>query len=384
MKILLVNIANFSKSEGASIHQTSIARWLLKKKYEVKILTPKRKKDHEYKSIKNSIVFTPSFGDYLPGSFDSFLQIPLIIKYRFKNYKILYSRLNSMSFFLITVAKLLGFKVVLEHNTILSEDRKTELNFNNNFIIRFEKMNQIISSRIADKNRCVTEQISNYLFKNSIPKEKLVVIGNGSFFLSRSYPNNKYKKYIFDKKNYFYVGYAGSLSNYEGLENLITCAKYCRSIKKKVKFIIAGDGPNRVRLENLAIDEGLINQFDFIGYVKNSMIKSIIKNFDISIAPLLSSRNYKTGLSSIKIRDYCASKSVVLTSHIHEHVNLSSLNVVFTFKNNTSRSIAEAINFLIKNPNLRKTLANNAYNYSLKNFSWDKIGKRIENELLNF
>ena len=260
-------------------------------------MTPKRKKDHEHKSIKNSIVFSPSFGDYLPGSFDSFLQIPLIIKYRFKNYKILYSRLNSMSFLLIIVAKLIGFKVVLEHNTILSEDRKTELNFNNNFIIKFEKMNQIISSRIADKNRCVTKQISNYLLKNSIPKEKLVVIGNGSFFLSRSYPNHTYKKYIFDKKNYFYVGYAGSLSNYEGLETLITCAKYCRHIKKKVKFIIAGDGPNRVRLENLAIDAGFINQFDFIGYVKNSMIKSIIKNFDISIAPLLSTRNYKTGLS---------------------------------------------------------------------------------------
>ena len=191
------------------------------------------------------------------------------------------------------MAKLIGFKVVLEHNTILSEDRKTELNFNNNFIIKFEKMNQIISSRIADKNRCVTKQISNYLLKNSIPKEKLVVIGNGSFLLSRSYPNHTYKKYIFDKKNYFYVGYAGSLSNYEGLETLITCAKYCRHIKKKVKIIIAGDGPNRVRLENLAIDAGFINQFDFIGYVKNSMIKSIIKNFDISIAPLLSTEIIK-------------------------------------------------------------------------------------------
>ena len=108
-----------------------------------------------------------------------------------------------MSFFLIIVAKLIGFKVVLEHNTILSEDRKTELNFNNNFIIKFEKMNQIISSRIADKNRCVTKQISNYLLKNSIPKEKLLVIGNGSFFLSRSYPNHTYKKYIFDKKKLF-------------------------------------------------------------------------------------------------------------------------------------------------------------------------------------
>ena len=57
---------------------------------------------------------------------------------------------------------------------------------------------------------------------------------------------------------------------------------------------------------------------------------------------------------------------------------------MYTFKNNTSKSIAEAINFLIKNPNLRKKLSNNAYNYSLKNFSWNQIGKRIENELLNF
>ena len=61
-----------------------------------------------------------------------------------------------------------------------------------------------------------------------------------------------------------------------------------------------------------------------------------------------------------------------------------SLNVVYTFKKNTPKSIAEAINFLIKSPNLRKTLSNNAYNYSLNNFSWNQIGKRIENELLNF
>ena len=99
-------------------------------------------------------------------------------------------------------------------------------------------MNQIISSRIADKNRCVTKQISNYLLKNSIPKEKLVVI-EWFIFLITILSNHTYKKYIFDK-NYFYVD-AGSLSNYEGLETLITCAKYCRHIKKKVKFIIAGD-----------------------------------------------------------------------------------------------------------------------------------------------
>ena len=383
MKIVLVNLADFSKSEGGSIHQASLASYLIDKNYDLKILTPKRKGGLEHQKLKKYIDFTPRFGNIIPKSLDSLLQIPKIIKYRFKGYKILYSRINSFSFIPLLIGKLIGYKVIVEHNTILSEERRTETKYNNNFFHTFDKFSQILSSVISNKCRCVTEQITNYLLTHKIPPSKISTIGNGSSFLSKFYNYEKYYKYKFDKKKYFYIGYAGSLSNYEGLENFINCVKYCKNYgKKKLKFLIVGDGPNRLKLENLVIKLGLVDKFDFIGYVQNSMVKSLIENFDISVAPLISSRNYETGLSSIKIRDYCACKSAILTSHIHEHIQFKKQNLLYTFHNDNPEQIAEALMKLVKSNKLRKILAVNAYKFSLRNFSWNTIGNRIEKQLI--
>lgn len=162
-----------------------------------------------------------------------------------------------------------------------------------------------------------------------------------------------------------------SLIYRNGIDILIQA---CALIKLNYELTIAGDGPEKDRLENLAIKLGIINRVKFLGRVTPEQIPDLLKASDLFVRP---SRHEGFGNSFIEAM---AAGIPVIGTPVGGIVD-------FLFDNKTGflvpvdnpEVLAKKIEFVSKNDNRKIIKA--AIKLVEGNYDWDIIAKKVLTEM---
>lgn len=177
------------------------------------------------------------------------------------------------------------------------------------------------------------------------------------------------RKYNFDNKKV--ILFTGRLTKNKGVHYLIHAAA---SIDGMV--LVIGDGPERKNLEEEIKKLNLKNVMMF-GYIKTDnqrLFHAFYERADVYVCP--SVWNEPLGLTILEaMAAHCpviATKKGGVVSIIKDKQN------GFLIRSRNSKEIANMVNILLANDDLRKKMAEAAYKTILEKFTWEKIADQFE------
>lgn len=171
------------------------------------------------------------------------------------------------------------------------------------------------------------------------------------------------------------VGYIGSLSlsTYYGLCDFIISTAYFVN-KGNIEFIIVGDGEKKRELIALSNKVGSSN-VKFIGPVPKSSVRKYIKSFDICFLGLEDISAYWYGISCNKLFEYMEAARPIIGSYRTKYDPITEAQCGILVNPDSPEDIADAIKYLINNPDIAKKMGENGRNYFFQNHDFSVVSQ---------
>ena len=226
---------------------------------------------------------------------------------------------------------------------------------------KIEKMISAKALKDATSLLVVNENTKNIMNSYyNVPKEKISIVPNG---VDLSFFNSSIK----DPKK---IIFSGVMYHHRCLDILLDSAP--KIIKKipDVKFVLLGDGPEMMKLQDIVKKQNLKSNVIFKGWIDRKQIPQEISNASVAIGPLKRTTVTENALP-IKVLEYMASSLpiIALDSTLPADVLQNGKNGYFV-KN--SGDLADKIIQLLQEPKLVKKMSENSLEMVQK-FSWQKI-----------
>lgn len=156
----------------------------------------------------------------------------------------------------------------------------------------------------------LTEGVIPYLVKKGVPRQHITFIPNGvhpEHFVIRQAREDTRRMYGFDR---FTVVYAGAHGPANSLHTVLEAANQMRS-EPGVEYVLVGDGPSKVELQNRAQRMALPN-LRFMPPVSKVEIPDLLAAADAAVITLKDTSTFYYGISPNKLFDYMAAGKAVL------------------------------------------------------------------------
>jgi len=166
------------------------------------------------------------------------------------------------------------------------------------------------------------------------------------------------------------VLFVGRLSYYNGVEYLIEAMQSVNA-----KLLIDGDGKSREKLENMTVSLGLEERVKFLGKVSNELLKYCYQICDVFVLPSVEPTE-AFGLVQLEAMAY---GKPVINTLLPTGVPFVSIDgkTGLTVEPRNSKALADAINKLLSDDELRKKFGIQARNRVVENFTVDKMNEKI-------
>jgi glycosyltransferase involved in cell wall biosynthesis len=179
------------------------------------------------------------------------------------------------------------------------------------------------------------------------------------------------------RDNDFVIGYIGSVIGYEGIDDLIEALTLLQKRLPRPKALIVGDGDALPELRRLAQAKGIAGQVIFCGKVAPEQIRDYYALLDIIALPRKSETVCQL-VSPLKPLEAMALGIPLVVSDaaaLREMVRDGETGLVHLSEN--ARSLADTIEVLAKNQELRTRLAENARQYVVENRTTKQAAQNI-------
>ena len=220
--------------------------------------------------------------------------------------------------------------------------------------------------KTADYIWTLTKFETNYFQNQSLPPQKLLLLGNGvdaSLLLKTEKHFSKIQTKIL---------YIGSFAAHKGLDTLIDSLSF---LPASVSLTLAGQPSLYFPIIQKQISSLPLSLKKRINIIKNFPDSHLSRLIDSSTILILPSRQESFGLVLIEAM---ARKTPIITSDIpelRELVNNSQAGL--TFKTDNPQDLARQVKYLISHPKLQKSFGESGFNYVSTHYTWDKIGKNL-------
>ncbi len=193
---------------------------------------------------------------------------------------------------------------------------------------------------------------------------------------------NKFKKVSaneigqkFNLKDKKVVLFAGKLTIYKGVEYLIKAAKWIHG-----QVLIAGDGPERKKLEEM-IRQQKITNVRFLGHLGNNehLLVKLYSRANVFVAPSI----WDEPLGLVILEAMACETTVVVTRKGGIPLAVKEGKNGLFIKARSVMDIVEKVNTLLDNDEKRQKMAQNAREIAGSQFSWDEeiVGEQYYQEL---
>lgn len=302
---------------ASTLHNTNID--LLENSKD--ILVEKKYEDLEFVHIKTSKYKGNGFSRII-----NHLQFPLRLLFHYKKISlkpdVIICDLGALfAIFPYIVSKKIRSKFILEVRDLWPESIVEFLGYSrNNPIIKilyliekwiYKKSDQIIFSMEGGKDYIVNKGLDN-----QVRLVKVHYITNGVDIDEFNFNKENYSidsDFLEDRKK-FKVVYTGSIRTANNVGFLVDVAEVIQAKGyHDIKFIIYGDGPDRIALENRCKVKK-INNIIFKGQVNKKYVPYIISKSDLNILNYKQTKTWRYGGSQNKLSEYIASKKPILST----------------------------------------------------------------------
>ncbi len=241
--------------------------------------------------------------------------------------------------------------------------------------IKIIKMIDKLSYKMSDLVLIDTKAHADYL-ENKYPclknKIKVIYLGIDSNII---YPEKAKKE-----KNKFLVHFHGNFIPLHGINKIIRAAKLLEN-KKDIRFLIIGAGQVEPEI-NRMIKELNIKNIDRMRWADYEKLKNYLARADVCLGIFGDSEKARIVIPT-KVYEYLACKKAIITmkSPASEELFKNRENAILT--SNNPEDIAKAILLLKKNKKLKSKIEKNSYKLFLDNFTFKKIGEKINQAISN-
>jgi glycosyltransferase involved in cell wall biosynthesis len=276
-------------------------------------------------------------------------------------------------------------RLVFEINGLANEEQMLKANSLLNRILSFLIRNaERLATKYSDRIVSVTPQIASYLVQHfCCSAQKIEIISNG--VNTKAFHPIQDQILLLDlkqklgiKKEEMVIAFVGNLAPWQGVDIFIESALKLLSNEKRLKFLIVGDGLLRNSLMKMALDSGYGEIFIFAGMVSYEETPSFINISDVCVAPFISKRNRKTGVSPLKIFEYMACGKPVVASRVEGLEFIENEGVGWLTEPGDVKDLKEAFLDLLRDKQKRATMGSKGLALAREKFTWDSSVIRID------
>jgi glycosyltransferase involved in cell wall biosynthesis len=254
-------------------------------------------------------------------------------------------------------------------------------------MLRNKKILNLIASyckltyRFFDKITVVSSGYIQKLKDDGVPESKISLIYNWphpyGLKISAAFLENKH---LFE--NCISILYAGNIGSAQGLEIILDAAEHVQNTsKKQVRFILIGNGNEKINLYNQVKSKNIDNIF-FIDTVPLEELGNFLKLSCILLMHLKSNPLFEITIPSKLYTYFCVGKPILsgVTGEANKMVENSKAGIVF--RSDDKDSFINALdNMLSLSTQHLEIMGNNGHEFFEKNFSIE-IGTKKFNEIL--
>ena len=242
-------------------------------------------------------------------------------------------------------------KVANAHNTFTDKKKLTQLAYRNTKVIAVGEM--------------VKKNLTEYF---EIPKEQVCVIHNAV----KPFDGNIVPIEVLNEeraKGNVLIGNIGRLSEQKGMTYFIEAAEITTRTHPEARFVIVGDGEEREKLQAQVKAKGLQDKVLFLGYRND--IQNVMSQLDFVVLSSL-----WEGLPLTPIEAYSVGKTVVGTAVDGTPEIICDDADGYLVKPRNPIQLAEKMNELIENSEMRESMGSQAMKRYQDEFSFEKLSER--------
>ena len=305
---------------------------------------------------------------------------------RYNKVDIVYIRSSAFGFGPLLFAKLSKIPGVVEVNGIWRDEQMLSIKSTPVYkrwliapVQYLRHLSLVCITRYADHIIAVTPKIAAYLTSMGINKEKITIARNGvntDTFTPRD--KDESKKSLGLNKDIIYIGFVGSLTAWQGTDDLLVSLSLIET-SASINLLIIGDGSERDNLKALAKKLNIMDRVHFLGKRPYMDIPTYISACDLLAAP---KKSLLSGYSTLKVYEYMACARPIIASRVNGLEFISEYNIGYLFSPGDPNDIKEKIlNFLDSDMETRRQMGKRARQLAVDNFSWDATAQQIRSSI---
>jgi len=382
MKVLYITLENLSLHKGSVVHVREIIAGLRKLGHEVGLIACSWGKFEKADSFYNLHRFLGiKRQPYIISSVILFIYLLKVLP----KYDIIFARDYHTVIIALLPRIIFKKKLIFEINGLANEEQKLKIDsVVNRVLSSFIRKAEKVATKYSDRIVSVTPQIASYLKSHfHCSPDKIEVISNAvnrEIFhpIQDEASLLEWKRKFGIEREEKVVAFVGNLAPWQGVEYLVQVAPLLISMVENIKFMVIGNGILRKGLEAEVNRLGVSRHFLFTGMVHYKQIPLYINIADIGVAPFISKRNRKTGVSPLKVFEYMACGKPVVCSRVEGLEFIGSEGAGRLTEPGDLNDLKEALFDLLTFPEKRVDMGQKGLKIAQERFSWDSRASKIE------
>lgn len=375
--VVYVSTVDVSQFNGPSIHLTNVTRNLATLGHDVTLMLAKPQKPVPFDMKARGLQIcwgldlarlrAPRAANIVP-------MLPRIAS-RGDN-AVLYVRASPLTAIAGWVGRLRGLPTqVVEYNGWLADEAR-EMGFSASLCALVERL-QVHEARKAVRVRVVTDKLKDILVAKGCDRNRIAVIGNGTDTgLFKPLDKQAIRRELIDTGGAAgpIFGFLGNLWPVIDFDTLFGALSAVRQKHPTASLWVVGDGVSRQRLEDL---KGRFpgDAVRLFGALPPQQANRIMAAADVLVAPFVSARNQRIGLSPLKIRDYAAAGRPIAATQLPGIGELGEQPWIRLYEPENSEALAQGLCDLLAQD--LEELGARARDYALANYSWETITAQV-------
>ena len=286
----------------------------------------------------------------------------------YKLLKTLKKRKNSKPF-IHTVHGVLEDEYLQSSKTVSPSLRMKMSNFFMRHLAKLEKQAAKQATLIVTVSRYSAQKIVQLY---AVDETKIRVVPNGVDLqkFKPSEASGKVRDMVGGNYEYL-VLFVGNLIPRKGLNFLIEAAKRVTKESRDTKFVVVGDGPLKNHLIQQSKEQGVSDNFAFLGAVPEAMLHSLYNCADVFASPSIQEGQ---GISLLEAQ---ASAKPVVAFNVTAITEVVKNKETGLLVEPDSNELADAILSLLSNKALREKMGRSGREFVSNNFSWDICAQKM-------
>ncbi len=385
MKILYFVPAPLTLRSGSTVHILETVKWLRKFGHQVSLAVYLIDEKFFDRKVVVNLGYRPglALNNFSIPGFKIFVRFLQLLKLavglcaNVDGFELVYVR-DCVSAFILS---LLHKNYIYESNNLPINDRLKPNNCTRNVISNtLYKLIIRRAVRGARNNVVVSEVIKDYYVNNfEVSKTRVHVIHNGAntekfFPTDDKIKLSEIREEMGISDDYKVANFTGYIAPWRNLVHFVAIADTMLKELPEIKFLIVGDGQDRVAMEREVERRCLSDNFIFTGYVPQVRVNQLINISDVCFT-FAKGESERVVTSPIKVYEYLACAKPVISTpgrcleHIRDYIEIVP-----------EREFADAFVDLLKDTD---GYNKGGYDFILECQTWKQVIRRVERVILD-